>query len=191
MTDSLKQIVKGNQAGKNLVLGDHNESVFAPQTIASENVKLLVAALQKEIEQDDQRTEWIEDLVTFNEPFVVDGVRGLEDKLIEAGLEHKRLFAILQKERFVKFLERNSLFHSAQQLLAFCLHEIFNSFEAFVHPRCGDIQEAELNELIVDKVVQPVLNQYSYGSFSLNHSLVWGMIYWLAERCYIRWHRVA
>lgn len=191
MSDSRKQVVKSNKAGKNLVLGDMHESNFAAQSVAAENVKLLVATLEREIEQEDTRANWIDDLQAFREPFVIDGIKGLDEKLYAAGLAHKRIFAIHQKERFVKFLERNSLFYSAQQLLAFCLHEIFNNFEAFVHPRCGEIDEGELHELIAEKVVRKVLDQYSYGSFSLNHSLVWGMIYWLAERCYVRWHKAA
>lgn len=191
MSDSHKQVVKGNTAGKNLVVGSLNENNFLAQSVASENVKALVAALDREIEKNDHRDDWIDDLQTFQEPYVVDGIKGLEEKLSVAGLEHKRVYAIHQKERFVKFLERNSLFHSAQQLLAFCLHEIFSNFEAFVHPRCGQLDEVELHQLIAERVVQRVLDQYSYGSFSLNHSLVWGMIYWLAERCYVRWHQAA
>jgi hypothetical protein len=41
---------------------------------------------------------------------------------------------------------------------------------------------------VSEKVVQAVVTEYGLGTFALNHGLVLGMTYWLADRCYVRWH---
>ena len=186
-----KQIVKGNEAGENIVLGNLTQNFQISNTGASDGVKLLVAALEHEIEEDITRSGWIEDLQSFEEPYVVDEYRGLEEKLKVAGLSGKRIYALHQKEKFAKFLERYALYNSAQALISLCLHKVFTDFEAYVHPQCGSVTNDELHKIIHEIVVAGVLKEYSLGAFALNHSLVWGMTYWLADRCYVRWHEIA
>lgn len=93
-----------------------------------------------------------------------------------------------QKELFVKFLTKYSLYGAAQELLALCLHKIHVEFDANIHPQCGEVPTEAFDSIIHSQVIETVVSEYGLGAFSLNHGLVLGMTYWLADRCYVRWH---
>lgn len=190
MTGSIDQNFSNASAGGSIVAGDQT-NIFQNEHVLTGSIKSLVQKLQKEMDDDSKVSGWIEDLVFFEENHPDDDIVGLEAKLYAAGMEKKKSIALKQKEHFAKFLEKRLLYDAAQQLLALCLHKIFADFEAYVHPQCGSISSDDLNKLIHEKIVSPVVNEYCYGAFSVNHSLVWGMTYWLADRCYVRWHKVS
>lgn len=156
--------------------------------IKNERVRELVQRLDIEIERDEVRDQWIESLEFFEEPYAPDGVLGLEAKLQRCGRPDKIQLAIRHKELFVKFLNKYALYGAAQELLALCLHRIHQEFESHVHPVCGETPITALDQLISTKVVTTVVEEYGLGTFALDHGLVLGMTYWLAERCYVRWH---
>lgn len=180
------------QAGGNIVGGNFTEvHQYSGATALSGSIKDLVRKLQKEIDGDEKANGWIEDLLFFEENVPHDDIEGLEAKLDAAGMSQKSGIALKQKEMFAKFLEKRALYGAAQQLLALCLHRIFADFEAYIHPACGKVQPDELHLKIHDKIVCPVVADFCQGAFNINHSLVLGMTYWLADRCYVRWHEAA
>jgi len=190
MTSS--QDFTGASAGQNIVAGDftqinnYDSRGFFPNVISD-----LVCKLEKEIADQLTTSAWIEDLVFFEEPLRVDDVDGLEAKLEAAGMADRKLGALRQKELFAKFLEKRALYDAAQQLLALCLHRIWADFDTYIHPACGSESSTDLNQRIHEKVVTKIVADYGCGAFPLNHSLVFGMTYWLADRCYVRWHQAA
>lgn len=180
----------GASAGHNIVAGNLTQiNHYAASASSKSMISDLISRLEKEIADDVLRTGWIEDLIFFEEPLKLDGVEGLEAKLDAAGMSERRMSALRQKEMFAKFLEKRALYDAAQQILALCLHRIWADFDAYVHPSCGAVACAELNELIHEKVITPIVSEYGCSAFPLNHSLVLGMTYWLADRCYVRWHQ--
>lgn len=176
-------------AGRNLIGRDDNSIT----NVLAENVqvRLLVERLDREIAGDDVRNDWIDSLQFFDAQYSPDGVRGLEAKLAACGRPDKLLLALKHKELFVKFLSKYSLYNAAQELLALCLHRVHLEFESHVHPKCGEASVTELDQIISGRVVAAVVAEYGLGTFALNHGLVLGMTYWLAERCYVRWHAYA
>lgn len=52
----------------------------------------------------------------------------------------------------------------------------------------GNASIEEIDDSIKEKLIEPVLREMGCGPFMLNHLNVSGMIYWLAEQCYVRWH---
>lgn len=184
------QDFSGASAGQNIVGGNLTQfNNYAPANGNKNVISSLISKLEKEIADDVQRSGWIDGLVCFEEPLKVDHVDGLEAKLEAAGMSDRRITAFRQKEMFAKFLEKRALYDAAQQLLALCLHRIWADFDAYVHPSCGSVRCADLNKIIHEKVITPVVGEYGCTAFPLNHSLVLGMTYWLADRCYVRWHR--
>lgn len=177
---------KGARAGHDLAGRDINH--YNINLIRNERVKELVARLDREIARDETRDQWIETLEFFEEPFAPDGIVGLEAKLKHGGREDKIAMALRHKELFVKFLSKYALYGAAQELLALCLHRIHLEFDTHVHPACDQTPISEVDQLIATKVVSAVVDEYGLGTFALNHGLVLGMTYWLAERCYVRWH---
>jgi len=192
MTGRGDQDFSNSQAGGSIVGGDmttvHNHGV---STAISGSIKELVVKLQKEIEDDQKAGGWMEDLLFFEENVPEDQIEGLEAKLRAGGMASKIAIALKQKELFAKFLERRALYAAAQQLLALCLHRIFNEFDAYIHPECGEMSPEALHTKIHEKIVDPIVSEFCQGAFNVNHSLVSGMTYWLADRCYVRWHKVA
>lgn len=177
---------RGASAGGNLVGRDDNSVriMLSPDG----QIGLLVKQLDREIHADELREQWIDELQFFEEPYAPDGVKGLEAKLTKCGRPDKIQMALRQKELFVKFLSKWSLYGAAQQLLALCLHRIQAEFDTHVHPHCGSVDGLEIDQIVAEKVVKAVVVEYGFGTFALNHGLVMGMTYWLADRCYVRWH---
>lgn len=177
---------RGATAGGRITGRDDNSvNVWLP---GDGQVSVLVKQLDREIHADEFREQWIDSLQFFEEPYAPDGVQGLEAKLVKCGRPDRVKLALRQKELFVKFLSRYSLYGAAQELLALCLHRIHSEFETHVHPHCGVANGTEIDQIVAERVVKAVVAEYGLGTFALNHGLVMGMTYWLADRCYIRWH---
>lgn len=186
MADSNDVNQRGAQAGRDLAGRDINN--FNIRLIKNERITELVARLDREIQRDETRDQWIETLQFFDEPIAPDGVVGLEAKLKHSGRERKIDSALRHKEMFVKFLTRYSLYGAAQELLSLCLHQIYYEFDTTIHPICGNLSPYDIDQIISSRVVNKIVEDYGLGTFALNHGLVLGMTYWLAERCYVRWH---
>ena len=156
--------------------------------VKDEQVRALVMRLEAEVACDDQKQQWIESLEFFDVPYAPDGVLGLKNKLDKSGRAERLDIALRHKELFVKFLNKWALYGAAQELFALCLHRLYAEFESNVHPFCGNLTISEIDKIVSDKVIKVIVEDYGLGQFALNHGLVLGMTYWLAERCYIRWH---
>lgn len=173
-------------AGK--IVGRDDNSVVNIKYFRNERVRELVSRLDREIADEEMRNEWIDSLQFFEEPYAPDGVIGLEAKLRHCGRPDKLTLALRHKELFVKFLSKYALYSAAQELLALCLHRVHQEFESHVHPVCGEATATQIDQVIASRVIAAVVEEYGLGTFALNHGLVLGMTYWLAERCYVRWH---
>lgn len=178
---------RGASAGGKIVGGDDN-SVVTINVAQSERIRELVNRLDREIASDEMRDQWIDSLQFFDEPYAPDGVVGLEAKLKHCGRPDKIGLAMRHKELFVKFLSKYALYGAAQELLALCLHRVHQEFESHVHPVCHTSTSLELDQIIADRVIKAIVEEYGLGTFALDHGLVLGMTYWLAERCFVRWH---
>ena len=174
-------------AGNNIVGRDDN-SITNINVIRNERVRELVIRLDREIAADEMRDQWVDSLQFFDQPYAPDGIIGLEAKLERCGRPDKLVLALRHKELFVKFLSKYALYGAAQELLALCLHRVHQEFEAHVHPVCGEANITQIDQIIASRVISAVVAEYGLGTFALDHGLVLGMTYWLAERCYVRWH---
>lgn len=144
--------------------------------------------LAEEIRTQTTTRDWVDNLQFFRDKITHDGVIGLEEKLKRAGRDSDTLMAMRQKEMFVKLLTRYELFGSAQEILAFCLHRIQHEFDTFISPRLDELSKAEIDAIISERIIYPVVNDCGAGVFQLNPGLVLGMVYWLGEQCFVRWH---
>jgi hypothetical protein len=43
----------------------------------------------------------------------------------------------------------------------------------------------------MDRIVNPIVEECGGDIMSVNHNIVQGMVYWLAEQCFIKWHNGA
>jgi hypothetical protein len=182
------EVDQRNASAGGSVIGRDDNSVVHINLTLNERVRELVTRLDREIASDEVRNQWIDSLQFFEEPYAPDGVIGLEAKLEKCGKPEKLVLALRHKELFVKFLSKYALYGAAQDLLALCLHRVHQEFESHVHPVCGEATTTQIDQIIASRVIKAVVEEYGLGTFALDHGLVLGMTYWLAERCYVRWH---
>lgn len=180
----------GATAGQDLVAGDKNtiHHHHAPRP-ALGKIDLLLEKLAAEIEHNTHARDVIDKLSRFQKQKVRDGISGLEAKLNAGGRDYEYYDALEKKELFAKLLERYSLYGSAQEILAHLLARAEYNFQQFVYPQVSELSIVQVNELVDEKIIEPTINECGASVFSMDHSVAMGMIYWLAEQCYVRWHK--
>ena len=175
---------KGDIVGRDKV-ETHYHSAFPSPGI----VEQLQQKLQAEIENNEKARHTIEALTHFQTRRSRDGIDGLDAKLTAGERSHEYLAALEKKELFVKLLEKWSLYASAQEIFAYLLANADYEFNYFVHPQIQTLNEMEVNQLINDRIVVPTIVECGSTVFVLNHAIAMGMVYWLAEQCFVRWHQ--
>lgn len=151
-------------------------------------VEQLLQKLQKEVENNEQVRETIEALAFFHKRRPHGGVTGLQAKLDAANRSDEYLDAIEKKELFAKLLERWSLYASAQEIFAYLLGKAEHEFNYVIRPQLGGMTRLQANELVLERIIAPTVLECGSTVFTINHSTAMGMIYWLAEQCFVRWH---
>jgi hypothetical protein len=96
--------------------------------------------------------------------------------------------ALRKKEAFAKLLEAWKAYPAAQEIIAYFLAKIELAFQTHVVPLLGTSGDAAIDAAIQEHLVEPVLHEMGDGPFMLNGTNVGGMVFWLAEQCYVRWH---
>jgi hypothetical protein len=181
------------RADGDVVAGDKTETVnnnYFPTTASSSSIVMrLVEKLKGEVEINAQIRHTVENLQYFHERRAHDGIEGLEAKLIKADRQHELFLAFEKKEQFTKLVEKWSLYASAQEIFAYMLAKAEHEFTMFVLPKIGELDQRAINQLVTDKIIVPTIDECGCSIFILNHSIVMGMVYWLAEQCFVRWHQ--
>lgn len=154
-------------------------------------ISRLLDRLDEEISAGDTQLEgFIDDLQMFqNHRDSAEDV-GVEAKLKASDREDQLASAQEKKELFVKLLDRMQHYPSAQKLFAFFLARINDVFENHIIPHVSTLDRQGVDQIIEDKIIQPTISDMGIGfdHFTINHAHVRGMIFWLADRCYVRWN---
>lgn len=152
-------------------------------------IEKLLIRLKEQYECNDQVQETIDELARYHSRRASDGIFGLEAKLIAAGKSSIYDDAIEKKEMFAKLLQKWSLYSSAQMIFVHILAKAENEFNSVVYLEIPTKTEAEINALVLDRIVNPIVEECSSELMGVSYNLVQGMIYWLAEQCFIKWHQ--
>jgi hypothetical protein len=152
-------------------------------------VEQLLERLQSEIEKNAEAKEIIQSLRRYYDKKSVDGIEGLEAKLKAGNRDHEIFLAFEKKELFLKALEKLSLYVSAQEIFVHLLAKVEHEFSMHVFPRIGEKAEHQVNEIITERIVEPIVKECGATVLKMDHSLAMGMLYWLAEQCFVRWHQ--
>lgn len=177
-------------AGRDMAGRDiNNVTNYNSAPRAANVVEQLLDKLQLEIEQDAQASEIVEKLQRFYQKKAHDGVMGLQAKLDKGGRSDSYFDAIEMKEMFVKLLEQWSLYASAQQIFIFLLARAERQFNDIILPQVTSSSVVGINQLTHELIVGPTVSEFGASVFQLDHNTALGMVYWLAEQCFIRWHK--
>lgn len=185
---TLKVDQAGAAAHGDIVGRDKHEHHHYPIERSTGVVEQLPEKLQHEVANNEHVKNTIEALAYFHSRRSHDGVDGLEAKLEIANRSDEYLDAIEKKELFAKLLERWSLYESAQEIFAYLLAKAEYEFTYVIRPQLPGMSKVRANELVRDQIVVPIVEECCTSVFSINHSTAMGMIYWLAEQCFVRWH---
>jgi hypothetical protein len=181
-------VARDNAAGN--ITNENSNNTFinlvAPQD--STPITFLMEQLAEEIRTNAQVTAFIDTLQMYLERHPYDGVDGLEAKLEHAGRSAEISLALRKKDLFARLLARYSMFDSAQHIFAYLLSKVETNFRLLVLPNLQGRTQAEIDQLFSTHLVGPCANEIKSGVFSLNAAIASGMVYWLAEQCYVRWH---
>lgn len=177
------------KAGRDMIAGDQNNYYYNSPAPKPTVIEQLLARLQQEMENNSQVRTMIDSLLRYHQRNTYDGVIGLEAKLERAGRVHEIDSALEKKELFAKVLEKWSMYESAQEIFVYLLARAEVTFQTIVLPRLDAANEVQVNEIITDRIVEPIVQDCGASVFKINHSTAMGMLYWLAEQCFVRWHR--
>lgn len=175
-------------ADGDIVGGNKTTTVNQTIAVAPTVVEQLLKKLHSEIEQNKNVREMVERLEQYHNKTSTDGIDGLEAKLLHAGRQSEITTALKKKEQFSKLLERWSLYASAQQIFAYLLARAEHEYTMNIHPQIGGLNSHEINQLVTLKIVEPTVMECGATVFEMDHGVAMGMVYWLAEQCFIRWH---
>ena len=154
-------------------------------------VEKLLLKLKEQYDCSEQTQTTMDELARYHTRRAVDGIDGLEAKLKESDRFDYYDEAIEKKEMFAKLLEQWSLYSSAQQIFVHILARAENEFTHVIYGQIATKTPEVINALVMDRIVSPIVEECGGDIMSVNHNIVQGMVYWLAEQCFIKWHKSA
>lgn len=154
-------------------------------------IERLLHKLKEQYDCDEQTQITIDELARYHNRRATDGISGLEAKLHASGRFAYYDDAIEKKEMFVKLLEKWSLYSSAQEIFVHILAKAEIEFTQVIYGQIPKKEHEEINALVIERIVSPIVEECGGDLMSVNHNLVLGMVYWLAEQCFIKWHHVS
>jgi hypothetical protein len=172
-----------------IVAGNKVETHLHSSTASSGVVEKLLEKLHAEIARSEATRPIIESLARYYEERAHDGIKGLKNKLDAAGRSGEYTDALEKKEMFAKLLEKWSLYASAQEIFVYLLARAEHEFNLIIYPQISSLKPFEVNQLVTEKIVGPTVAECGPTVFNFNHGTAMGMIYWLAEQCFVRWHQ--
>jgi hypothetical protein len=176
--------VLGNQVGGNFNLTNNYLSAQNGATV----IEKLLTQLQEEVEKELHCSDMLLRLQRYHGGKVLDGIKGLEAKLTHAGRAEELEDALERKESFSKMLESWSLYASAQEIFAHLLAKAEHLFNTEILPDIGTLQISEVNRRVNQLIVEPTVHECGASLFKIDHFVAMGMVYWLAEQCFVKWH---
>jgi hypothetical protein len=160
---------------------------------SASQVSTLLKRLEKQIadKNGDARDQIVQNLRYFVDQRDTADVIGLEEKLKRSQLKISYSSALERKEAFVKLLLTYQEFSSAQELFAYFLDHIYDVFEEKICPNIEDLSAVDIEKIVDDCIIDKIFSEIGCGSAAIviNRTHVRGMIYWLADKCFVRWHK--
>lgn len=151
-------------------------------------IAILMQRLADEVKNDQQVQCFIDTLQFYYEHHSHDGINGLENKLVHTDRADEIVMAIRKKELFTRLLAKYGMFESAQQIFAYLLSKVEQDYRVYVLPNVTSCDRWKFDQLIHEHLIEPIITEVSAGVFLVNAAIAAGMVYWLAEQCYVRWH---
>lgn len=180
---------RDNIGGDQTLINSNNVDLHFKLDGEKSPIAAWMAQLEIEISTNQQVVEFIDTLQMYQARYSYDGIDGLERKLKHAGRTQETIdLALQKKELFQRLLAKYAMFDSAQQIFAYLLSKVEGDFRTYVLPNIDGKAAREVDVLFAQYLIGPCSDEIKSGVFCLNSAIATGMVYWLAEQCWVRWH---
>lgn len=179
---------QGAAAGGDIVGGNKTTNINLPGSRRASKLEQLKERLQQELASGEAQA-LLDKLQRFAQRTPDDGISGLEAKLEHANRHEQMMRALEMKEQFAKLLDTWSLYGSAQDIFVHLLTKIDLLFNQQIRPHLGDLSTNQIDDLTEKLIVTPIIDECGIDVFDLDYHTAMGMIYWLADRCHVSWHK--
>jgi hypothetical protein len=168
--------------------GNKNTYYSNYPTANHSRLKELFKLLEEEQKENIQVQDIISDLERFTLP-IVHEVKGLERKLEESGRFSIIEYALETKELYSKKLVLYTFFESAQKVNVYLLALVKSYYMRSIYPLVCDenVSESHINDMILDKIINPILGSLEGDCMGFTAEHIDGMIYYLTGNCHIKW----
>lgn len=192
-TDQSGSEVGQDQAGRDVIKNTTVNNFFdtTPVGLSTSQVPKLLQKLATQMAGQTHHDGFIAELELYVNNRSSQTVVGLEDKLKQVGRHLEYGDALLKKEAFSKMLLKLQHWEAAQQLFAYFLSMIEVAFKRKIIPHCSSLSQAEIEDVIGEHIVDKIKHEIGSGheEFIISDLHIQGMIFWLADKCYVRWHQ--
>lgn len=189
--DTTRAIQAGAHVGRDQAGRDIRYDTTNVLPRPASQITRLLRKLADQIDNNETTQQFIDALQFYVDNRGDEDVVGLAEKLAKVGRSAEYSAALRKKEAFAKLLLRFENFSSAQELFAYILAIIHDVFDEKIIPNCDTLDQAGIEAIVDEHIVSKIFEEYAEGSdaFTLTQLHVRGMIYWLADKCFVRWHK--
>ncbi|WP_162653304.1 ABC-three component system protein [Lentilitoribacter sp. Alg239-R112] len=153
----------------------------------------LLQRLSSEINQEQKKSleRFLGDLYLYVQKRDQADDDDLETKLVSANRTMEIKNAEQSLESFVMLLEQYQYFPSGQKLFGFFLGRIHDVFCHQILNRINSLNDSDIDRIIQTEIIDQTITDMGEGfeHFTLTHKHVRGMVYYLADRCFVRWDK--
>jgi hypothetical protein len=186
-----------NNAGGHLAGGDISTVMVAgnyivpPAPQPDSALSRLYKRLRSEVADDQELSEYIDQLQIFTRSVQGEVVVGLDGKFSAAGREDQLDMAKVMKEMIYGQLRKNMFSRTFQTIYATLMGKIYEEFQTWVRPAIAKGSDREvIDQLVHLHVVKPIAAELEMCSDydGVPTTDVRGMIYFLTGNCHLQWH---
>lgn len=173
-------------------MSEEIQDINSPVVISGHSqVAHLIRRMDEEMRSSTMYNGYIDELQLLVSNRENSEFKGLGEKLKAVGRGEEVEDAEFDLQIFEMVLDKLTHYPSAQKLFFYFLSRILNVFRSKIMPKTANLDRDEVESIIEEHIVKPTLAEMNeaggYDHLIITHSHIRGMIYWLAERCHVRW----
>lgn len=162
-------------------IGDNN---FSPLS----NLETAIEQIKKAGHEDERLIHILEDLADYITERPEREIVGLEEKLKRGSRSELFERAKELKSKFARRVAKNQMSMTEQHVYIQILSAISTTWHQMIRPRIiAGATNQEIDQLILEKLIQPVHQAIVRFDRSITTETVSGMLYFLTGKCHLKW----
>jgi len=177
------------QANGDVALGNIDKSNTTIYNVHKPRLSGIIEQLRDQIRKDPEAAEFVESLITWMNPKLKELERDLAAKLNACGKGYLLNDALEAKELFAKKLRRTAFNPALQEIYAYMLGEVKETFNYRIKPLIASANTPGLIEGRIADLARNITSQIADAppELGIGFPEVIGMLYFLTGNCHIDW----